>query len=62
MASHEPEFESDRACFVHGRRVQAVEPHSCTTLTAIGSSITSGLAAATTATYPMINWRDETEG
>ena len=62
MASHELEFESDKACLRHARPSCTGSCTSCTKLTLIGSSIASGIAAATTAAHLMTDWRDETEG
>jgi hypothetical protein len=62
MASHELEFESDKACLRHARPSCTGSCTSCTKLTLIGSSIASGIAAATTAAHLMTDWRDETGG
>ena len=62
MASHEPGFESDRACLGLSRPSCTGIWTSCTELTSIGSSMASGMAVATTAGHPTTDWRDETEG
>ena len=55
MTSHEPGFESDEACLWHARLSCTGSWTSCTTLT-------SGIATATTAVHPTTNWRDNMEG
>jgi hypothetical protein len=60
MASHDPRFESDRACLGHDRPSCTGWCTSCTKLTTVGSSIASEMAAAATAAHPMADWRVET--
>ena len=57
-----PQFESDRTFWGHARPSCTGSWTSCTQITSIGSSIPSGMSAATTAAYPTTDWRDETEG
>lgn len=61
MVSHEPRFESDRACLGHARLSCTGSWTSCTKLTTIGSSISSGMVATSTAAHPTTDWRDEME-
>jgi len=57
-----PQFESDRTCWGHARPSCTGSWTSCTQITSVGSSVASGMPAATPAAYPTTDWRDETEG
>jgi hypothetical protein len=52
VACHAPGFELNRTCLVYARPSCTGSWTSCTKLVSIGSSIASGMAAATTAAHP----------
>ena len=52
MASHEPGFKSNILCLGHAKPSWTGSWTSCINLTSIGSTIASGMVAATTAAHP----------
>jgi hypothetical protein len=59
LASHEPGFESHRACLGHVRPSYTCLGTSCAKHSLVGSSIASGMAEAITTGHPTSNWRNE---